>query len=117
MTMGMPALDYQGSGALSYLSAEAMKRYEIQLVLPTWSQYVPQRNRVSQHEFAITQSFEARRNLQNVIEGVRSHMIPQLSDADWVIAQQALARLRARQGEEIDSWAQALAADLAHHRD
>jgi hypothetical protein len=116
MTMGAPAIDYQGSGALEYLRAEVLNRQEIHTVLTNWSQYVPHANSIFEYSFTITQPFEARRNLQNVLETVRSR-IGQLSAIDIAVAQQALDRLRARGGENVDSWAQSLATDLSRHRD
>jgi hypothetical protein len=118
--MSTPAIDYEGSGALQYLRAEAAELRQIHFLLPPWSPYVALSNSVSL-SYTITISrreaeFEARRNLQAIRESF--HLgTGQLSSTDLAVAEAALIRLRARQNENAKSWAVGLSTDLSSHRD
>jgi hypothetical protein len=121
--MNTPAVDYQGSGALQYLRAEMTERREIQLLLPARSTHVTHANVINLSEtITITRplgvsepDFEARRNLQEIRDA--SRLRRQLTSADLAATERALDRLRDRCGENVDNWAELLAADLSLHSD
>jgi hypothetical protein len=123
MKMVVPAVNYEGSGAIQYLRAEAAERRELHLVLAEWSPYVEHSNSVMLSRtititvpLVIERDFEARQNLKAVATAIQSRS-EKLTAADLAAAKTALERLESRRNQDVETWADRLSADLSVHRD
>jgi hypothetical protein len=121
--MATPAVDYEGSGAIHYLRADATERCEIRLMLAHWAPYVEDSNAFTlPRTITITvpsivkSDFEARENLTALRTAIRLGA-DKLTTSDLATAERALERLQSRTNEDVDTWADRLSTDLSLHRD
>lgn len=114
--MAIPAVDMEGSGALTYLRSEVMEQRAICFVIPTWPPYVADKCFVVVHKNIAPVEFDARQNLVTVTTSIRALDKPSPA-AGISAAEAALLRLNGRQNESIEGWAEALSNDLTQHND
>ena len=115
--MAVPAVDMEGSGALTYLRSEVMEHPAICLVIPTtWTPFVADKCFVIVQRNANHANFDARQNLANVTASIQALDRPS-PVAGIAAAEAALRRRNERQNESIESWADALTNDLTQHND
>jgi hypothetical protein len=118
----LPAIDFEGSGALQYLRPEIIHPPAIHSSLSNLPQYVAQANAVIlSHVLVLTNlpphtEFDARANLLQVRENIRATNALISSD-DVLAATESLRRLHARENESVEDWAEKLSRDVSAHRD
>jgi hypothetical protein len=123
--MYIATMDFEGSGSLQYLlRPEHITAREIRIVMRDWTPYVALSNTMTlSAKIEITvpadlleKEFEARRNLEAIRANIRS--AGGLIGPDVIrSAEDALHRLRTRENESIESWAENLSKDISSQHD
>jgi hypothetical protein len=116
-----PAIDFEGSGAVQYLRPEIINPPAIHRLLDDLPEFIAQANVVPLSELLVltqpsTAEFDARKTLhlvQSVIRSDQSIVDPKDVDA----AAASLRRLRERERESIEDWANRLSRDMSSHTD
>jgi hypothetical protein len=116
-----PAIDFEGSGAVQYLRPEIINPPAIHRLLDDLPQFIAQANVVPLSELLVltqpsTAEFDARKNLQVVQSVVRSDRNI-VGPKDVEVATASLRRLRERERESIEDWANRLSRDISSHTD
>jgi hypothetical protein len=123
MKMQVAAADFEGSGSLQYLRPELFTAKEIRIVMREWTPYVALSNTMMFPAKLIMASanllenqFEARQNLRSIRMNIRSTE-GLIRPDDVSVAEAALKRLRAREAESIQDWADKLSRDISAQDD
>jgi hypothetical protein len=122
--MYVATADVEGSGSLAdFVRPEYTTAKEIRLVVSNWTPYIALSNtialsgkiRITVPADLLGSEFEARGNLQAIRSNIRAGGIiePDVSRK----AEDALQRLKAREKESIENWAESLSKDISSQHD